>query len=400
MDMTRSVSRYAPSRLCSPMLSVGFCRAAAESPRAVSLDAHASTLPRDIAGALADADALGVADVEHWLSQADLLESLPLGAFGEGPVGLVLLRRLLVASRLSARVLAAAAARLPLGERKKRLVWHAAVDLAYWSGSRRRLGCSESWSRLVRGPLILMYHAFEDGRHGRGKYIVSARRFSRQLAWLAWRRYNVITMTELLAYRRRHELAPARTLVITIDDGYADNSEIAYPLLIRHRMRALVFVVTHRLGDRNDWSLDCELRGRRLLTWDAVRNFRPDVIEIGAHTQTHAQLPLLPRRDVASEVRGSRDDIERELGKLPPVFAYPFGDVDEQSRGVVQAAGFTAACGLRGGFNSPATDLLDLRRVEIRGADSILHFALSTWLGVRVDVLPRLKRAAARRRKR
>ena len=57
--------------------------------------------------------------------------------------------------------------------------------------------------------------------------------FDSQMALLA-RIFNVLPLEEALSKLRRGEL-PARALSITFDDGYADNLDVAVPILQRHR---------------------------------------------------------------------------------------------------------------------------------------------------------------------
>src|SRR5262249_60480112 len=106
----------------------------------------------------------------------------------------------------------------------------------------------------------------DDGQR-RSRYIVSARRFAKQLSWLARRGYNVITLDEYVATRVRNEFPKAKTVVITIDDAYRDNYDVAWPLLSQRKLAATLFVVTGRVGRANDWSKNGELVARPLVSW-------------------------------------------------------------------------------------------------------------------------------------
>src|SRR5665213_3191320 len=54
--------------------------------------------------------------------------------------------------------------------------------------------------------------------------------------------YNVVALADLVASRRGDRQLPPRSLLITFDDGYADNEEYALPLLQQHELPAVVFV--------------------------------------------------------------------------------------------------------------------------------------------------------------
>ena len=49
------------------------------------------------------------------------------------------------------------------------------------------------------------------------------------------------------------------TVLITFDDGYADNFKFARPILKKYGLRALVFLVSGHIGSNNFWSFGCGL---------------------------------------------------------------------------------------------------------------------------------------------
>jgi peptidoglycan/xylan/chitin deacetylase (PgdA/CDA1 family) len=107
-------------------------------------------------------------------------------------------------------------------------------------------------------------------------------------------------------------------------------------------------------------------------------------MEIGAHTRTHASLMAIADPDArTAEVKGSREDLERQLGKPVRSFAYPFGDYDAELAALVKHAGYEGACSTHPGINDPATPAFELRRVEVRGTDSLPAFARMIWRGGR-----------------
>jgi peptidoglycan/xylan/chitin deacetylase (PgdA/CDA1 family) len=226
-----------------------------------------------------------------------------------------------------------------------------------------------------------MYHAVGAEGEAPGCYLVPIARFRRQLAWLAWRGYRVIGLEELLAYRRRRELPPARSVIITFDDGYADNRALALEALRQHGFRATFFLVSGCIGARNSWDTAGELAGRHMLSWDDVRALLDAGMEVGAHTRTHPALPELTDSTRESEVAGSKRDLEAALARPVRTFAYPYGRLDAATADAVGASGFEAACCSHSGVNDPAVPTLLLRRVEVQGTDSLTRFALATHRG-------------------
>ena len=65
--------------------------------------------------------------------------------------------------------------------------------------------------------------------------------------------YRVLTLGEAVEHLNQNTLPP-RSLVITFDDGYADNAEVALPILQRHGLRATFFVSTGFLDGGRMWN--------------------------------------------------------------------------------------------------------------------------------------------------
>lgn len=125
-----------------------------------------------------------------------------------------------------------------------------------------------------------------------------------------------------------------------------------------------------------------------VLGWDALRELAGDGVTLGAHTRTHAALTRLPLEQVRAEVRGSLEDLRREIGAVAPVFAYPFGAHDDAVVGVLREEGVELALTCLDGHNRLGdADPLRLRRTNITTRTSALIFrARLTRIAAQVDV--------------
>src|SRR5215468_2145419 len=90
-----------------------------------------------------------------------------------------------------------------------------------------------------RQALILTYHRFSERE---GEAPISARAFAEQTRYLK-AHYTLVPLSRLAEGLRMREVPP-RLAAITIDDGYRDAYEIAFPILSKHGVPATVFVVT------------------------------------------------------------------------------------------------------------------------------------------------------------
>lgn len=239
------------------------------------------------------------------------------------------------------------------------------------------------------GPLarltILIFHRVAERADPLQDDIPTTEEFAAKMAILA-RYFRPLPLREGLLRLKRGTLPP-RAVAVTFDDGYADNCELAMPVLLQHGVPATFFVATGYLNGGRMWSdsiietvrrcpseeLDLEPIGlgrhyvrtaaERLATSErlvAAVKYRPaeeraalvakvaplagvevptDLMmttaqlrrmadagmEIGAHTVTHPILARIPLEEARREIEGSRDDLEALLGKTPTLFAYPNG---------------------------------------------------------------------------
>lgn len=94
--------------------------------------------------------------------------------------------------------------------------------------------------------LILTYHRFSSERHPSK---ISAAEFAAHLEYL--KRYNrVLSLSEAAEHLKNGNSLPPNATVITIDDGYADAYDVAFPILKQFEMPATLYVVTDFLDGK------------------------------------------------------------------------------------------------------------------------------------------------------
>jgi peptidoglycan/xylan/chitin deacetylase (PgdA/CDA1 family)/GT2 family glycosyltransferase len=303
-----------------------------------------------------------------------------LGWFSDSTVREVTLRRLLLRLRMPPRALAAGGPALPAGGGLRQAWLDFVSRYAFWSGVRDGMD-RDTWWQTTRGVPVLMYHAFtETGEEDR--YIMPRRSFARQMRLLALLGYRVIEFEALGSALREGQPLPRRSVAITIDDGYADNLEIAHPILRRRGFSATLFLISGKLGGTADWSTtDGATDGRALLSREQAQRLLSEGHAIGAHTRTHRPLPTLAEDDARAEVGGSRADLESALGVSVRTFAYPYGELDDVAVEAGERASFVAAGTVRPRPARFGDDPLRIPRIEVRGSDTTRRFLRKLWLG-------------------
>lgn len=263
-----------------------------------------------------------------------------------------------------------------------------ASSTAFWQGVRAESSRVE-WSGLTAATTVLMYHGFTDEAIG-SRYVVGRQRLRRHLNILRRTRRHVISLHDYIEARRVHGFVPGRSVVITIDDGYADTYSVAAPELRGAGVTATLFVPTAHVGGVCDWSTDSDLSGRRLASWEQL-SAGLDTIDIGSHAHHHVALAELDDEAVDIELARSSAELFRLLGRPVRAFAYPYGADSQRTRARVEQSQFIAACTSHGGRNSVADSLHSVRRVEVRGDVSTWAFIVAVFTGSTVPIHRQLR---------
>jgi peptidoglycan/xylan/chitin deacetylase (PgdA/CDA1 family)/folate-dependent phosphoribosylglycinamide formyltransferase PurN len=234
-----------------------------------------------------------------------------------------------------------------------------------------------AWLRLRRRTrcTVLLYHRVNDT--SRDKLTTSVNRFLEHLALLR-SRYPVVTLQEAREALAAGNYLGPNVVVITFDDGYADNYECAAPVLEHFRLPATFFVTAGLIGTPRPFAHDGRFPHQfRTLTWDQVEGLAACGFSIGSHGMTHANLARCPLEEARREIVESRDLIQRRLGAPVKYFAYPFGgreDVTPTVIGEIRAAGYELIASAYGGVNRNRLDPSNVVRIGV--SDSYDTWAL------------------------
>ena len=212
---------------------------------------------------------------------------------------------------------------------------------------------------------VLMYHRVVEkpptgSKHG---IWVSANRFRDQLVSLRVRGCTPITFAQYRNYMMGNSKLPDRPVFLTFDDGYEDNYTVAFPILRDVEFPAVIFLVTDSKRRTNFW--DADEPQVPLMSPGQVREMAKYGIEFGSHTVSHRRLPEISTPAGAKELNDSKSFLEDTLGSEVFSFAYPYGVLNPQTKGMVGEAGYVYASATDTGPMRFNEDLLEIRRTQV-----------------------------------
>ena len=198
----------------------------------------------------------------------------------------------------------------------------------------------------ARLPILMYHHVVPDGQPC-NEMTVTVGRLEQDLRWLSEHGYRTVLPRELAA----GEPLPEKPILITFDDGYRSNYDLAYPLLQKYSAKAAIAIMVYM---PDNWA-------EAFLSWDMCREMSASgLVEIGSHGfaihnlddermgnfvpgQANGVQRQQGEPDDAFESRVLRDLLQSyerialETGTPPTYFAYPFGKTDPDADAYLQS---------------------------------------------------------------
>jgi peptidoglycan/xylan/chitin deacetylase (PgdA/CDA1 family) len=138
--------------------------------------------------------------------------------------------------------------------------------------------------------------------------------------------------------------------------------------LIKSNNREVRTTVMAQLSEQLGTPAELQAVEDLMLNWEQVKYMKSLGMTIGAHTLSHLNLPNADPQDAEQEIRGSKAEIEAQLGVACRHFSYPnsgpYDYFNESIKAMVVAAGFDSACTSGQGFLTRESDLYAIERVR------------------------------------
>lgn len=206
---------------------------------------------------------------------------------------------------------------------------------------------------------VLCYHQIREWRATDSKsakdYIVPPDIFRSQIKLLADSGYHTILPDDLYAYLTNGTPLPPKPVMLTYDDGDADQYHIAATEMAKYGFKGVYFVMTVSLG-RSIY-----------MTKDQVKKLSDEGNVIGSHTWNHQDVRHYKDTDWDKQISSSARELEAITGKPVKYFAYPFGAWNKNAIPALKKRNIAAAFQLSTKMD-PDDPLYTIRRMIVPGS--------------------------------
>ena len=181
---------------------------------------------------------------------------------------------------------------------------------------------------------ILMYH------HITSKLVeqnsVAENLFSEQLDWLKENGYNTISFSQLNDYLIYGLALPDNPILLSFDDGYIDNYQNAFKILVNKGMKGSFGIITSLVGTDAHG-------GRFYMSWDELKEMDINGMELVDHSMSHKYMPKISDSELVQELLESKKIIEEFTNKKVETFIYPTGGYNNHVIDKLKEYGFRSA---------------------------------------------------------
>lgn len=222
-----------------------------------------------------------------------------------------------------------------------------------------------SLSALAEGSFVMLqYHHVSDSTPR--STTVTVKELQSHIDWLKKNRFDIKPLDVAIKELKQGKYQNTdRIAVITIDDSYATFCDNGWPLLKEQNIPFTLFVTTTPVKERH--GSQCTMDQLKAMA-------KSDLAILANHSKTHPHMTDTSefaskdewRKFIYEEISGAQDFLDKHFGPQPKLFAYPYGEYNQEIQAIVEELGFIGL-GQQSGAVGRHSDFLGLPRFPLSG---------------------------------
>jgi len=206
---------------------------------------------------------------------------------------------------------------------------------------------------IKNSAVIFMYHKFDTSKYPSTN--ITLEQFEQHLQEFSKEKYNVLSLSYIMDTIINDGNLPKNTIGISVDDADKSFITTAWPKFKEYEFPVTLFVTTSTITKGN----------KNYLSWDEIRQLKKEGVDIGAHSHTHEHLVEYTSENLKNEIEKSNKIFLKEIGEIPDLFAYPYGEADTYLINLLKSYKYKVAFGQHSGVINETSNLYYLPRFSL-----------------------------------
>jgi peptidoglycan/xylan/chitin deacetylase (PgdA/CDA1 family) len=224
---------------------------------------------------------------------------------------------------------------------------------------------------MAKLPILMYHHVSTEASVG---LTISVSNLESQFKFLSDNRYRSWHFSEL---EQQHEFAHKKNVVITFDDAYVSQLELAVPLLKKYGLKATFFVPLGYLGRTDAWNTS----NIAIMTAKQLNALDPEVVELGYHSYYHRKYNELTLKTIAEDSMKCFQTVFENKLNFSGALAYPYGNYPRDAEAkqaffkLLKEQGYSYGLRIGNRLNTfPFKQRFEIQRLDIKGDYSLAKF--------------------------
>jgi len=194
-----------------------------------------------------------------------------------------------------------------------------------------------------------MYHRFNENKYPSTNIQMDI--FYKHIKLIKNSNYQFLTLKDFI--ENFDKAKKQKKILITIDDGFMSFYKNAWPFLKKNKIPFILFVSTEPVG-KNGY-----------MTWEQIKEVeKENFAAIGHHSHSHEYLIDKSNSEFISDIEIANKLFLENIGYVPNIFSYPFGEYSEFMRNYI-SKNFDLAFGQHSGVIDSNKEKFELPRFPI-----------------------------------
>ncbi|MBI5888728.1 MAG: polysaccharide deacetylase family protein [Deltaproteobacteria bacterium] len=236
---------------------------------------------------------------------------------------------------------------------------------------------------------VFMYHHVNPNKGD--MLTITPEVFESQLQHIRHSGYKTLSLDDVVGFMQGTKPHVDKGIALTFDDGYLDNYVFAYPILKHYGLKATIFTVSNWAGaataapavDRLQALKDYRentpthngtkkiiAEGRfheAVMDWEMIKEADASgLVRFYSHTAAHKDCDTLEGAELMTELRDSKEAMEKNLGKPCDYLCWPKGRYTAAAVKAAKEAGYKALFTTEHGVAKEGADPFGIRRIVIK----------------------------------